>query len=221
MKLPSIQKLIALKGRSQRGDKDAERELYNLYSRLVTTSNYRLHSLKKAGYTEYAYELATSYTKSVYGVEAFIPFPESAQEAYENLIVMRKFLSKETSTVSGQKRVESARVKAFRQKFKLTTAPFAKGYIKNATIVKFLKLLGRAPIRAIISERHKSLSNELVELIRGRALTDSSDAEFDRITEMFEKYLETIESGSLVPEEKRFYYDDLVNALKEGVIKTR
>lgn len=187
-----------------RNDANALYTLETINLRLKREANSRLERLERAGYKQYAYDLATTYTKTAYksnrfkGIELTDP-----RDLRRQIRQMQVFISKRTSLVEGQKEVEKARIETFRGKKEFS------GW-SNHKIKSFLKFLGDVNTRQLV-DAHSSVSGENVDRLWG-AFQSTKKAELD---EMIQRYIDS-ENGIYHPTDEDFLgYDELLKYLDD------
>lgn len=186
-----------------RNDKDALATLTQINLRLKREANNRLERLERAGYKQYAYDLATTYTRTAYKTNRFKGIEiTDPTDLRKQIVQMQTFLSKRTSFVVGQKEVEKARYDAFRAK------PAFKG-VSDIKLKKFLKFMGNRTIRDFVNEGSFE-SGEHVDLLFGK-WTPSKQKE---LIELLDRWNAT-EEGLLTPEDEDYLaYNELKDLLK-------
>ena len=187
-------------------------ELLKYNRQLVRLSNKRLRELKKAGKDYYAYDSAQKFTKSAFGTTRYKENVTNPNTIRLQILSMQGFLNMKTSTVEGHLIVESNRRNTFRRMFpemKTTDDDELNG---------FLRFLGEEPLRSTIFEAGKMISNDLVDLIRGRYMASNAE-ERDEMKRMFERYRETLSRTELGQDWREYDlgYDELEKYLKTGV----
>lgn len=199
-------------------------ELFDRYvSASIKEANKRLGNLEKKGYTQYAYNLAVDDIANMGGNAKnprYIFSPtDNRRENYEILMSIRTFLSKKTSTVTGQKDVERKRIAKFREMLKLETNPLKKGYIKNSKIVEFLQYIGKMPVRNTLDLQNHKISSEIVELLHGKF--EQNSALMDEIEEIFSFYILNQDKPEILLENEKIHFDDLMKYLRTGTLPDR
>lgn len=203
------------------GKTKEDQALFNrLFTSLAKEANKRLERLEKNDYTYYAYELAMDYITHVnppLSSNRYMWDPSSMEANYETLMSMRTFVSKRTSTLTGQRAVERQRLAAFRELLNLSDNPRQKGYVTNRELRNFLDVLGNQPIRNTLSEVGKGMSGELVELLFGHVQANNGLKK--EILDAFEfyRYSES-HPEDFISKKARLTYTELVDYLKTGVI---
>lgn len=177
-----------------RDDAKAMKKLEEINQVLAKESNKRLAQLEKAGYKQYAYDLAVSYTKTAYETDRFKgeDFTDP-NDIRRQIAQMQTFLEKRTSFVVGQKEVEKLRLDKFE-------ARFAKIYpgqkISRRKLNKFLQFLGDRTVRDFIAENTYE-SGERLDMLFGKYM----NSKLDDIKEQFENWNKTehgIQDGKLL-----------------------
>lgn len=105
--------IMKLNRRARRGNISAMKELEKLNRDLSSEANRRLRLLEKRGRDYYAYDIATQFTQSAYGTSRYNTRRKQTQaEIFKNAMSAAKFLQSESSTLSGQQRIEKSRYEA-------------------------------------------------------------------------------------------------------------
>lgn len=199
---------------------EQQAQFKRLFDSLAKEANKRLGRLETNDYTYYAYELARDFlehTTSPTEPNRYKWDATDMQANYEALMNMRTFVSKRTSTLTGQRAVEKQRLRSFRELLNLDTNPFSKGYIKNQDLRDFLDLLGNQPIRNTLSEVGKGMSGELVELLFGHVTANNGLKK--EILDAFEFYrFSQLHPEEFIDKKARLTYTELVDYLKDGTI---
>lgn len=199
----STNQLLRLEKNASKGDENSLYTLEQINIRLKRESNNRLENLERHGYTQYAYDLATSFTKTAYksnrfkGIEITDP-----KDLRRQIMQMQVFLSKRTSLVVGQKEVENVRIETLRKR-----EPFVNW--NSRKIKEFLKFLGDRNVRDLV-DSHTVASGEQVDIIFG-AYTKTKRSE---IEEMIQRYIDTQNGLHDVGDEDFLGYDQLMQYLK-------
>lgn len=187
-----------------RNDDNALYTLQVINLRLKREANSRLERLEKAGYKQYAYDLATTYTKTAYksnrfkGIELTDP-----RDLRRQIRQMQAFISKRTSLVTGQREVEKARIEKFKEN------PLFSGW-DNRKVKSFIKFLGDKNTRQIV-DANTSVSGEQVDRLWG-AFQNSKRKELDK---MIQRYIDS-ENGVYTPSDEDFLgYDELLSYLDD------
>lgn len=194
-----------------KNDSDALYTLSQINIRLKREANDRLERLERAGYKQYAYDLATTYTKTAYksnrfkGIEVTDP-----KDLRRQIRQMQVFLDKRTSLVVGQKEVEKARIEKFKE-----NPVFAKW--DSRKIKSFIKFLGDKNTRQLV-DHNSRVSGEQVDRLWG-AFQNTKREELDKI---IQRYIDT-ENGLIdVSDEDFLGYDELMQYLEnKSPFKTR
>ncbi len=195
-----------------KNDADALYILSQINLRLKREANNRLEKLERNGYKQYAYDLATSFTKTAYksnrfkGIEVTDP-----KDLRKQIRQMQVFLDKRTSLVVGQKEVEKARIEKFKE-----NPVFAKW--DSRKIKSFIKFLGDKNTRQLV-DHNSRVSGEQVDRLWG-AFQNTKREELDK---MIQRYIDT-ENGLIdVSDEDFLGYDELMKYLenKSGFKKGR
>ena len=115
-----------------KNDDDALYTLSQINLRLTREANKRLENLERNGYKLYAYDLATTFTKTAYKSNRFKGAElTDAKDLRKQIRQMQVFLGKRTSLVAGQKEVEKARIETFKKI----------QFLQNGTLEKLSHLL--------------------------------------------------------------------------------
>lgn len=159
-------------------DVNAQYTLEQINLRLKREANNRLEILERHGYKLYAYQLATSYTKTAYNSNRFKGIElTDPKDLRKQIMQMKRFLDKRTSQLVGQQEVEKARIETFMKR-----PEFAKWGPRK--IKRFLKWLGDTTARDIIDE-HTFESGENITRLFG-AFNKSKRADLERMIERYE-----------------------------------
>lgn len=194
-----------------KNDSDALYTLSQINIRLKREANDRLERLERAGYKQYAYDLATTYTKTAYKSNRFKGIEiTDAKDLRRQIRQMQVFLDKRTSLVVGQKEVEKARIEKFKE-----NPVFAKW--DSRKIKSFIKFLGDKNTRQLV-DHNSRVSGEQVDRLWG-AFQNTKREELDKI---IQRYIDT-ENGLIdVSDEDFLGYDELMQYLEnKSPFKTR
>lgn len=194
-----------------KNDSDALYTLSQINIRLKREANDRLERLERAGYKQYAYDLATTYTKTAYKSNRFKGIEiTDAKDLRRQIRQMQVFLDKRTSLVVGQKEVEKARIEKFKE-----NPVFAKW--DSRKIKSFIKFLGDKNTRQLV-DHNSRVSGEQVDRLWG-AFQNTKREELDKI---IQRYIDT-ENGFIdVSDEDFLGYDELMQYLEnKSPFKTR
>ena len=195
-----------------KNDADALYTLSQINSRLTREANSRLEKLERHGYKQYAYDLATSFTKTAYKSNRFKDTElTDAKDLRKQIRQMQVFLSKRTSFVVGQKEVEKARIETFKK-----NPVFAKW--DSRKIKSFLKFLGDKNTRQLV-DQNSSVSGEQVDRLWG-AFQNTKREELDK---MIQRYIDSENGITDASDEDFLGYDELIKYLenKSGFKKGR
>lgn len=195
-----------------KNDADALYTLSQINLRLKREANNRLENLERHGYKQYAYDLATTYTKTAYksnrfkGIEITDP-----KDLRRQIRQMQVFLDKRTSLVAGQKEVEKARIEKFKE-----NPVFAKW--DSRKIKSFIKFLGDKNTRQLV-DHNSRVSGEQVDRLWG-AFQNTKREELDK---MIQRYIDSENGITDVSDEDFLGYDELIKYLenKSGFKKGR
>lgn len=157
--------------KAKKGDNDARDAIVAQNKKMAKRSNTRIDALEKANLDYYAYDKATGYTLNAYNSRRFSTSKKKLADIEDfanNIRYAQEFLSKETSTIKGQKKVIQKRLDTF-DKMGIT-------FRDNDKKEDFLRFLGEEDIAKLIKTRNKYDSDQLVELIKG-AYTDNRSVE--------------------------------------------
>lgn len=195
-----------------KNDADALYTLSQINLRLKREANNRLENLERHGYKQYAYDLATTYTKTAYksnrfkGIEITDP-----KDLRRQIRQMQVFLDKRTSFVAGQKEVEKARIEKFKE-----NPVFAKW--DSRKIKSFIKFLGDKNTRQLV-DHNSRISGEQVDRLWG-AFQNTKREELDK---MIQRYIDSENGITDVSDEDFLGYDELIKYLenKSGFKKGR
>ena len=195
-----------------KNDSDALYTLSQINLRLQLEANKRLEKLERHGYKLYAYDLATTYTKTAYKSNRFkgteITDPKDLRRQIRQ---MQVFLDKRTSLVAGQKEVEKARIEKFKE-----NPVFAKW--DSRKIKSFIKFLGDKNTRQLV-DHNSRVSGEQVDRLWG-AFQNTKREELDK---MIQRYIDSENGITDVSDEDFLGYDELIKYLenKSGFKKGR
>lgn len=148
------------------GDWSVIDELRDINAILSKRANTRLSSLEEKGYDYYAYDTAVHYTQQKYGKRRFTTSKKilsDVDELYDNILEVNRFLRSESSTISGQKRIEKERIASFRDM----------GLEINVGEERdFLRFLGTEDVRGVFeivgNKKRGGMSGEIVDIIAGQ-----------------------------------------------------
>ena len=187
-----------------KNDADALYTLSQINLRLAREANRRLEKLELHGYKQYAYDLATTFTKTAYKSNRFKDIElTDAKDLRKQIRQMQVFLDKRSSLVEGQKEIEKARIEKFKSK-----PEFADW--SNRRIKSFLKFLGDKTTRSLI-DAHTKVSGEQVDRLWG-AFNNTKRSELD---EMIQRYVDS-ENGIYTKDDEDFLgYDELLQFLDD------
>lgn len=196
----SINEIHALRRSASKGDTEAYKTLLAENARLAKRANTRMAALEKAGLAYYAYERAAGYLASEYDSKRFTTSAKKLADPYDlaqNILEERTFLRAETSTISGQKRVRAARVKAFKD----IGIELPQGREDD-----FLRFLGSDTVRQALNTvgRKTVLSSELIEALAGAYDTA---AEKKGVKRYIETLLNKLVSGEITYNEVTDYLE--------------
>lgn len=186
-----------------KNDADALYTLSQINLRLKREANNRLENLERHGYKQYAYDLATTFTKTAYKSNRFKGIEVTdAKDLRKQIRQMQVFLDKRTSLVAGQKEVEKARIEKFKE-----NPVFAKW--DSRKIKSFIKFLGDKNTRQLV-DHNSRISGEQVDRLWG-AFQNTKREELDK---MIQRYIDT-ENGLIdVSDEDFLGYDELMKYLE-------
>ena len=186
-----------------KNDSDALYTLSQINIRLKREANDRLERLERAGYKQYAYDLATTYTKTAYNSNRFKGIEVTdAKDLRKQIRQMQVFLDKRTSLVAGQKEVEKARIEKFKE-----NPVFAKW--DSRKIKSFIKFLGDKNTRQLV-DHNSRISGEQVDRLWG-AFQNTKRQELDN---MIQRYIDS-ENGITDNSDEDFLgYDELIKYLE-------
>lgn len=187
-----------------KNDADALYTLSQINLRLAREANNRLEKLESNGYKLYAYDLATTFTKTAYKSNRFKDIElTDAKDLRKQIRHMQVFLDKRTSLVVGQKEVEKARIEKFKE-----NPLFAEW--SSRKIKSFLKFLGDKNTRQLV-DHNSSISGEQVDRLWG-AFNNTKRSELD---EMIQRYVDS-ENGIYTKDDEDFLgYDELLKFLDD------
>lgn len=187
-----------------KNDSDALYTLSQINIRLKREANDRLERLERAGYKQYAYDLATTYTKTAYKSNRFKGVEiTDAKDLRKQIRQMQVFLDKRSSLLEGQKEIEKARIEKFK-----TNPVFADW--SNRRVKSFLKFLGDKTTRSLVDANTK-VSGENIERLWG-AFNNTKRSELD---EMIQRYTDS-ENGIYTKDDEDFLgYDELLKFLDD------
>ena len=195
-----------------KNDADALYTLSQINLRLKREANNRLEKLERQGYKQYAYDLATSFTKTAYKSNRFKGIEVTdAKDLRKQIRQMQVFLDKRTSLVVGQKEVEKARIEKFKE-----NPVFAKW--DSRKIKSFIKFLGDKNTRQLV-DHNSRISGEQVDRLWG-AFQNTKREELDK---MIQRYIDSENGLTDVSDEDFLGYDELMKYLenKSGFKKGR
>ena len=195
-----------------KNDSDALYTLSQINLRLVREANKRLEKLESNGYKLYAYDLATSFTKTAYKSNRFKGAElTDAKDLRKQIRQMQVFLGKRTSLVVGQKEVEKARIETFKK-----NPVFAKW--DSRKIKSFIKFLGDKNTRQLV-DHNSRVSGEQVDRLWG-AFQNTKREELDK---MIQRYIDSENGITDASDEDFLGYDELIKYLenKSGFKKGR
>lgn len=208
----SLYKLMKLETAAKKGDESALYTLTTINLRLKREANNRLENLERHGYTQYAYDLATTYTKTAYqgsnrfkGIELTSPLDMRRQ-----IMQMQTFLSKRTSFVAGQQQVEKRRLDTFKTmiyRYNLThDKPI---HMSDRKLKNFLKFLGDRTVRDLV-DSNSAVSGEQVDRLMGAF----QHTKLDELMSIISKYSDT-QAGLVSSRDEDFLgYDKLIQYLE-------
>lgn len=187
-----------------KNDADALYTLSQINLRLKREANNRLEKLERHGYKQYAYDLATTFTKTAYKSNRFKGIEiTDAKDLRKQIRQMQVFLDKRSSLVEGQKEIEKARIEKFK-----TNPVFADW--SNRRVKSFLKFLGDKTTRSLV-DAHTKVSGENIERLWG-AFNNTKRSELD---EMIQRYTDS-ENGIYNKDDEDFLgYDELLKFLDD------
>lgn len=195
-----------------KNDANALYTLSQINLRLKREANNRLEKLERNGYKQYAYDLATTYTKTAYKSNRFkgIELTEP-KDLRKQIRQMQVFLDKRTSLVVGQKEVEKARIEKFKE-----NPVFAKW--DSRKIKSFIKFLGDKNTRQLV-DHNSRVSGEQVDRLWG-AFQNTKREELDK---MIQRYIDSENGLTDASDEDFLGYDELIKYLenKSGFKKGR
>lgn len=195
-----------------KNDADALYTLSQINLRLKREANNRLEKLERNGYKQYAYDLATTFTKTAYKSNRFKGIEVTdAKDLRRQIRQMQVFLDKRTSLVVGQKEVEKARIEKFKE-----NPVFAKW--DSRKIKSFIKFLGDKNTRQLV-DHNSRISGEQVDRLWG-AFQNTKREELDK---MIQRYIDSENGLTDVSDEDFLGYDELMKYLenKSGFKKGR
>lgn len=195
-----------------KNDADALYTLSQINLRLKREANNRLEKLERYGYKQYAYDLATTFTKTAYKSNRFKGIEVTdAKDLRRQIRQMQVFLDKRTSLVVGQKEVEKARIEKFKE-----NPVFAKW--NSRKIKSFIKFLGDKNTRQLV-DHNSRISGEQVDRLWG-AFQNTKREELDK---MIQRYIDSENGLTDVSDEDFLGYDELMKYLenKSGFKKGR
>ena len=195
-----------------KNDADALYTLSQINLRLKREANKRLEKLERHGYKLYAYDLATTFTKTAYKSNRFKDIElTDAKDLRKQIRQMQVFLNKRTSLVVGQKEVEKARIEKFKE-----NPVFAKW--DSRKIKSFIKFLGDKNTRQLV-DHNSSVSGEQVDRLWG-AFQNTKREELDK---MIQRYIDSENGLTDASDEDFLGYDELIKYLenKSGFKKGR
>lgn len=114
----SEEQLQYYKRKADQGSQSALDVLLTYNRTQSARANARMKALEKSGYDYYAYDIAKTYVEQ-YGRERFSTSRKllpTTKDLVNQLRVLNKFLSAESSTIKGQKRIEERRISEFSEK---------------------------------------------------------------------------------------------------------
>lgn len=203
--------LLRLRRKARGGNKRALNALISRHNKLAQRANRMLDVLEKHGRTKQAYASAQGFLYSAYDGETnrFKTNLTDPNAIYQQAIAIEHFLSLKTSTLIGAKRVDDARVAAFRNRF----PDNSKGMSKKQ-ILDFFEFLSNESVDSYLNESSEYQSDDEVDnfLIAMNDVGRTSD----EIIEMLDRYNESFNNPS-PNQDERFYYDDLVKWFKGGI----
>lgn len=181
------------------GDWSVIDELRDINAILSKRANTRLSSLEEKGYDYYAYDIAVHYTQQKYGKRRFTTSKKilsDVDELYDNILEVNRFLRSESSTISGQKRIEKERIASFRDM----------GLEINVGEERdFLRFLGTEDARGVFeivgNKKRGGMSGEIVDIIAGQW---KGELNKKRIREAFTAY----KQGTI-------FYDEFLERLRK------
>lgn len=195
-----------------KNDADALYTLSQINLRLKREANNRLEKLERNGYKQYAYDLATTFTKTAYKSNRFKGIEVTdAKDLRRQIRQMQVFLDKRTSLIVGQKEVEKARIEKFKE-----NPVFAKW--DSRKIKSFIKFLGDKNTRQLV-DHNSRISGEQVDRLWG-AFQNTKREELDK---MIQRYIDSENGLTDVSDEDFLGYDELMKYLenKSGFKKGR
>lgn len=186
-----------------KNDSDALYTLSQINLRLKREANNRLEKLEKHGYKQYAYDLATTFTKTAYKSNRFKGIEVTdAKDLRKQIRQMQVFLDKRTSLVVGQKEVEKARIEKFKE-----NPVFAKW--DSRKIKSFIKFLGDKNTRQLV-DHNSRISGEQVDRLWG-AFQNTKREELDK---MIQRYIDSENGLTDASDEDFLGYDELMKYLE-------
>lgn len=194
----SIDELRRLRTKAARGDKRALKTLYAENRRLAKIANRRLLELEKANMNYYAYDAATFFTEQTYGKKRFSTSERklnSPKLLFQQLSEMTLFVSRESSTVKGQKAIEDRRIAALED-------VWGYEFEDRSSAVEFLKFLGNKSVSSVIKGLTRKYSGDITDIIHGAF----EHPDFDK-SEALRKF-EAYQQGDL-------YYDELTEYFEQ------
>lgn len=191
-----------------KSDSNALYTLMQINIRLKREANDRLERLERAGYKQYAYDLATTYTKTAYKTNRFKGIElTDPKDLRRQIRQMQVFLDKRSSLIEGQKEIEKARIEKFK-----TKPEFADW--SDRSVKSFLKFLGDKTTRSLV-DAHTKVSGENVDRLWG-AFNNTKRSELDA---MIQRYIDS-ENGIHNKDDEDFLgYDELLKFLDEQASK--
>lgn len=203
-----MKELMRLRKNARKGDKRAINALIRRSEKMAIRANKMLNRLASHGYTKQAYMSAQTFIQSAYGDNAdrYKTNLKDIDAIYQQALSIEHFLSLKTSTLSGTKEVENARVAGFRLRFPKMSAGMSK-----RDILDFFDFLAEESVDAYLSESSMYSSGDEVDSFL--YAVNHEDLEYDAIVEAIERYQETFANPS-PDESENFYYDDLQKYLK-------
>lgn len=213
-----MRKLLRNRRLANRGDLLAARRLRSTVESWAKRANKMLDRLEAHGFTRQAYESAQNFIKPAFGEDAtrFATDLTNSRALYKEAMALNHFFTLESSTISGAMAIQKRRIAAFRAKFKGSEALKK---MRNKDILDFFDFLHDNPVGEFLKDNSRYQSGDEMDTYMEAIYVHGIST--DAVSKALAAYQRTrnweIEHPDQeMPEDEKFYLDDLVKYLKGG-----
>ena len=164
-------------------------EVRKLRKKLAKKANDRLLSLERHGYTKNAYRIATRYTEETRGKKRFSEaMLKKAGIEYlrDEIEALREFLTSESSTIRGNKKIEKERLEFFRGVRKVDKEGKLTGLgLEISDSEEFFKFLNSAEYKVLAN---KMISSSVLMEFYDTVKESNEDVKYEELLKALEEY---------------------------------